>query len=83
MKNKDIITRIIDCADYYIDNKSTMRKTAKMFGISKSTVHVNLSRDLKYIDKDRYKKVKKISNDNKKKFNDNNKVKCIFCFKRK
>ena len=60
--------RIIACADYYIDNKSTIRKTAKIFNISKSTVHINLSRDLQYIDKSRYNKVRKISIRNKKMF---------------
>ena len=52
--------RILACADYYIDNKSTVRKTAKVFNISKSTVHINLSHDLKKLDKWRYRKVRKI-----------------------
>ena len=31
--------RVIDIADYIIDNNATVRKAAKQFGVSKSTAH--------------------------------------------
>lgn len=42
--------RIIAEAQYLIDNKSTVRATAKQFGVSKSTVHKDISQKLKQID---------------------------------
>jgi len=41
--------RVKELAVYVIENKSTVRKTASIFGISKSTVHKDLSKRLKYI----------------------------------
>ena len=35
--------RAIDIANYIIENNSTVRQTAKQFGISKSTVHVDVT----------------------------------------
>ena len=41
---KDYIEeRAIDIANYIIENKATVRQTAKQFGISKSTVHVDVT----------------------------------------
>ena len=41
---KDYIEeRAIDIANYIIENNSTVRQTAKQFGISKSTVHVEVT----------------------------------------
>lgn len=38
---KDYIEeRAIDIANYIIENNATVRQTAKQFGISKSTVHM-------------------------------------------
>ena len=38
---KDYIEeRAISIANYIIDNNATVRQTAKKFGISKSTVHI-------------------------------------------
>ena len=47
-------------ARYIVDNNSTIRKTAKFFKISKSTVHNDLSKKLKYEDYNLYLEVKKI-----------------------
>ena len=38
--------RVIDIADYIIDNNATVRKAAKHFGISKSTVHKDVTERL-------------------------------------
>ncbi|MEG1963698.1 MAG: sporulation transcriptional regulator SpoIIID, partial [Clostridia bacterium] len=37
----DIIFRVEEEARYIINNKSTLRQTAKIFGVSKSTVHID------------------------------------------
>ena len=56
---KDYITeRVILLAQYIIENKSTVRGAAKKFGISKSTVHKDISERLKKINKSMYKEVK-------------------------
>jgi len=64
---KDYITeRVILLAQYIIENKSTVRGAAKKFGISKSTVHKDISERLKKINKSMYKEVKEILDINKK-----------------
>lgn len=41
---KDYIEeRAIDIANYIIENNTTVRQTAKQFGISKSTVHAEVT----------------------------------------
>ena len=47
-------------AQYILDNNSTIRKTAKYFNISKSTVHNDVSKKLRICNYSLYKKVKKI-----------------------
>ncbi|MCD8021177.1 MAG: sporulation transcriptional regulator SpoIIID [Clostridiales bacterium] len=42
--------RIISIAHYTIDHNSTVRSTAKKYGISKSTVHKDLTERLPQID---------------------------------
>jgi putative DeoR family transcriptional regulator (stage III sporulation protein D) len=52
-------------AEYVIDNGATVRQTAAHFGISKSTVHKDLSTKLKYVNKAQYDLVKEILELNK------------------
>ena len=52
-------------AQYVIDNGATVRQTASHFGISKSTVHKDLSVRLKYVNKTQYNRVKEILELNK------------------
>ena len=52
-------------AQYIIDSKDTVRGTAKKFGISKSTVHKDITERLKNINNTKYKKVRKILEINK------------------
>ena len=54
----------IDLAEYFLDNKSTVRKTAKHFNISKSGVHNYLHKKLKTIDYNLFKKVQKLLDKN-------------------
>lgn len=35
--------RAVEIANYIIDNNATVRQTAKQFGISKSTVHTDVT----------------------------------------
>ena len=46
MKGVSIEERAINLAHYIIDNKDTVRGAAKKFGISKSTVHKDVSERL-------------------------------------
>lgn len=57
-------TRPEQLATYLIANKSTIRKTAEVFKISKSTVHNDLSKKLFKINKRLYKKVRVILEEN-------------------
>ncbi len=50
---------------YIIENKGTVRLAAKKFGISKSTVHKDVSQRLKYINPVLYRQVKQILEINK------------------
>ena len=53
MKGISIEERATNLAHYIIDSKDTVRGAAKKFGISKSTVHTDLSERLKEIDKNK------------------------------
>lgn len=57
---EDIEQRIIDEANYIIDTGDTVRGAAKVFHFSKSTVHKDVTERLLKIDKELYKKVKKV-----------------------
>ena len=46
--------------EYVIETESTVRACALRFGVSKSTVHKDLSQKLKYINTRMYDEVKKI-----------------------
>ena len=44
---KDYIEeRVLDVAKYIIESKATIRKTAKVFGVSKSTIHKDMTERL-------------------------------------
>ena len=57
--------RIIEMARYFFEEGATVRKTAAVFGISKSTVHKELSARLKEIDSDLFEKVYAVMQQNK------------------
>ena len=63
---KDYIEeRVIELANYIIDNKSTVRQTAKKFHVSKSTVHKDVSERLLTLNPALAKSVQKILDENK------------------
>ena len=55
-----IIDRVLEEAYYIAETGATVRDTAKIFGVGKSTVHKDVTTRLKEIDRDLYKKVKKV-----------------------
>lgn len=57
--NKEFILAV---AEYVVSSNETIRKTAKVFGVSKSTIHNLLSKKLKHINFDLYTKVVNIFN---------------------
>ena len=57
--------RCVILANYLVDNKATVRAVAKAFGVSKSTVHKDVTQVLKNVDKNLYLKVKEILEINK------------------
>ena len=52
--------RAVDLGEYIIKTGSTVRAAAKVFHISKSTVHKDISERLKKIDPPLYRKVKAV-----------------------
>ena len=56
----DIEIRNLNEAKYIIENKATVRATAKVFHVGKSTVHKDMSKRLKVLDYDSFLLVKKI-----------------------
>ena len=52
-------------AAYLVENRATVRATDKRFGISKSTVHKDVTQNLKKINPALYQQVQKILEQNK------------------
>ena len=65
MKSISIDERAIELAHYIIDSKDTVRGAAKKFGISKSTVHKDVSERLKKINPSLATQVRIILDENK------------------
>ena len=57
--------RAVELGEYIIENKATVRKAAKKFGVSKSTVHKDVAQRLKYVDPQLYREVKNVLEVNK------------------
>jgi putative DeoR family transcriptional regulator (stage III sporulation protein D) len=63
---KDYIEeRVLEVANYIIDSKATIRKTAKVFGVSKSTIHKDMTERLPKINPVIAKEAKNILDLNK------------------
>ena len=58
-------TRAVTLANYIIDTGATVRQCAVVFGISKSTVHKDVTDRLKYSDLTLYERVQKVLAKNK------------------
>lgn len=57
--------RVADLAAYIVDNQTTVRAAARQFGISKSTVHKDLTERLPRINPGLYRQVRTLLDLNK------------------
>ncbi|GAA0177731.1 sporulation transcriptional regulator SpoIIID [Clostridium sediminicola] len=63
---KDYIEeRVLEVAKYIIESKATIRKTAKVFGVSKSTIHKDMTERLPKINPQIAEKAKNVLDLNK------------------
>ena len=60
-----ISDRVITLAEYIIENKATVRQTAKKFGVSKSTVHKDISERLPRLNRGLAASAKAVLEENK------------------
>lgn len=65
MKGTSIEERVVCLAKYIIDSKDTVRGAAKKFGVSKSTVHKDVTERLMLINPVLANQVRNILNENK------------------
>ncbi len=47
--NKNVENRCIELGEYIVQSKATVRQTAEVFGVSKSTVHIDVTKRLSKI----------------------------------
>lgn len=59
---EDRATRL---GEYIVENQATVRSAAKKFGVSKSTVHKDVSQRLQLIDRALYREVRDVLDVNK------------------
>ena len=59
-----IAERVLAISDYVLINKCTVREVGKVFCVSKSTAHKDLSERLPLIDKHRYAEIAEVLTDN-------------------
>ncbi|MEA4892203.1 MAG: sporulation transcriptional regulator SpoIIID [Peptococcaceae bacterium] len=57
--------RVLEVCNYMLDTESTVRQTAQVFGVSKSTVHKDLTERLPTINKEMASKAKAVLEQNK------------------
>ncbi|MGI5875309.1 MAG: sporulation transcriptional regulator SpoIIID [Dethiobacteria bacterium] len=60
-----IIQRVIEIGDYILETGYTVRQTAQVFGVSKSTVHKDVTERLPLINANLAQEVRKILEKNK------------------
>lgn len=63
MKNY-IETRVLDEANYIIQTGCTVRSAAKVFGVSKSTIHMDMTERLLEVNRDIAKEVRRVLDSN-------------------
>ncbi len=57
--------RAVDLGEYIVENKTTVRAAAKKFGVSKSTVHMDVSQRLRKLNPQLYNEVREVLDINK------------------
>ena len=63
--NEAIRRRVLYQAKVMLDDQLTVREVAKIIGLSKSTIHKDLTEKLKYVNPSLYQRAKEILNKNK------------------
>lgn len=63
--NESVETRCVELGKYIVNTKSTVRQTANIFGVSKSTVHIDVTKRLEKINPNLHKDVKAVLEENK------------------
>lgn len=61
----NVENRCIELGEYIAENKATVRKAASVFGVSKSTVHIDVTKRLSKIKPSLYEDVKEVLEENK------------------
>ncbi len=56
----EIINRVVDVSNYILKTNKTIREVAKIFGVSKSTIHKDISERLLEIDHNKYIKIEEV-----------------------
>lgn len=57
--------RAVEIGEYIVKNNATVRDSAKKFGVSKSTVHNDVTKRLKYVNPRLYQMVREVLDFNK------------------
>lgn len=57
--------RVLEISAYILQTGATVRQAAAQFGVSKSTVHKDITERLPELNKEQYENVKKILDNNK------------------
>ena len=57
--------RAVELAEYIVENQTTVREAAKKFGVSKSTVHTDVSQRLRRLNPGLYHEVRAVLDVNK------------------
>lgn len=57
--------RAVELGEYIVQNQATVRSAAQVFGISKSTVHIDVARRLERINPSLYREVREVLDVNK------------------
>ncbi len=57
--------RAVEIGEYIVENRTTVRVAAKVFGISKSTVHMDVTEKLEKINPSLFRQVRSVLDENK------------------
>ena len=57
--------RAVEIANYIVENGATVRQTAKKFGVSKSTVHKDVTETLRFVNRPLWEEVRRVLLQNK------------------
>lgn len=56
--------RVLEVAHYFLEKDTTIRETARVFGVSKSTIHTDLTSRLSKLNKHLYLEVRNLLDEN-------------------